>query len=491
MAKSFLVDINLNKNELQNGVIQNLAADPSNGKKGQVYFNTVANKLKVYDGTEWVALEKGTGTVTSVAVTEAANGGLTISGSPITESGTITIGHDNVITAQSTSGVYPVKIDENGHITEYGDAIDVVSATKDGFAPAISAENTQNTDVASTDLVFDATTGKYATLPEEAFSDTTYEDGTTGYTLKAKQDSEGNQINTTYAPIASPTFTGTPAAPKATKGDNSTQLATTSFVAEAIADLEGSMHYKGTVDTTSGLPATGVKNGDTYKVAENGSYAGQTAKVGDLFIAVVSGSNVTWTYVPSADDAAVTSITAGTGLTGGTITTTGTIALDNSGVTAGTYQGLTVDTYGRVTAAEDMGYTTNEGTVTSVVAGTGLTGGTITESGTIALSDTLAAAQTTSGVYPIKVDKQGRITELGSAVTILHKYTGTITGDDTTTSFTINHGLNTREVSVQVYDGASYEEVIVDVARTTADTVTVSFASAPANGITYKVVVIG
>ena len=39
------------------------------------------------------------------------------------------------------------------------------------------------------------------------------------------------------SPIASPTFTGTPAAPTATLGTNSTQLATTAFTAAAIANV--------------------------------------------------------------------------------------------------------------------------------------------------------------------------------------------------------------------------------------------------------------
>jgi hypothetical protein len=52
MAKQFLVDINLNKNELQNSVIQNLASDPDNGVTGQLYYNTVVNKLRVFNGTE-------------------------------------------------------------------------------------------------------------------------------------------------------------------------------------------------------------------------------------------------------------------------------------------------------------------------------------------------------------------------------------------------------------------------------------------------------
>ena len=49
MAKNFLVDLNLNQNEVQNGVMQNLPSDPSNPIKGQVYFNTTTNKFKFND----------------------------------------------------------------------------------------------------------------------------------------------------------------------------------------------------------------------------------------------------------------------------------------------------------------------------------------------------------------------------------------------------------------------------------------------------------
>ena len=125
MAKSFLVDINLNKNELQNAVVQNLASDPSNPYKGQEYFNTVTNRFRVFNGTTWDEMGTGGGTVTSVEMSNATNGGLTISGSPITGAGTITVGHSNVLTnAQNTSGIYPIKIDKNGHISEYGTAFD-------------------------------------------------------------------------------------------------------------------------------------------------------------------------------------------------------------------------------------------------------------------------------------------------------------------------------------------------------------------------------
>lgn len=47
----FLTSVDLSKNELQNAAIQNLAANPSNPVVGQVYFNTVDQKLKIYTQT--------------------------------------------------------------------------------------------------------------------------------------------------------------------------------------------------------------------------------------------------------------------------------------------------------------------------------------------------------------------------------------------------------------------------------------------------------
>lgn len=508
MAKSFLVDINLNKNELQNGVIQNLASDPSNGVAGQLYYNTAVNKLKVYNGSEWIPLEKGTGTVTSVAISNDTNGGLSISGSPITDSGTITIGHSNVLTsAQTTSGIYPIKIDKNGHITEYGTALGNVSTTAAGLLPAFSSTNQSSTAVSSDNYLWDATQGKYAKLPATAFSDTTYTDGTAGYVLKAKQDKDGNQIDTTYAKLASPSFSGTPTAPTATAGTNTTQIATTEFVQTALSGIAGAMYFKGTIGTggTAGtaLPTSGVSVGDTYKIITKGTYAGQAAEVGDMFIA--TATTPTWAYIPSGDDPRVTQVTAGAGLNttgadsstdGGSITSTGTLYLTKSGVSAGTYQGITVDKYGRVTAASDMGYTTNTGTVTSIgiTNGGGLTvsGSPVTASGNITVGHTNSVtAQATQAVYPIKIDANGHISAYGSAVTILKKYATDLTGDGSTTAFTVTHNLGSRDITIQVYDATTYDEVIVDTVRTNTNTATISFASAPAVSKGYRVVCIG
>lgn len=49
----FLVNLNLNKNEIQNAVIQPLAVAPQNAVKGQIYFNSVDNFIYRYDGEKW------------------------------------------------------------------------------------------------------------------------------------------------------------------------------------------------------------------------------------------------------------------------------------------------------------------------------------------------------------------------------------------------------------------------------------------------------
>lgn len=91
-----------------------------------------------------------------------------------------------------------------------------------------------------------------------------------------------------------------------------------------------SMIFKGSLGTggtiTSLPTATSANTGFTYKVITAGTYEGNAAKIGDIFIS----NGTEWVYIPSGDEPSgtVTNIATGTGLTtasGSAITSTGTI----------------------------------------------------------------------------------------------------------------------------------------------------------------------
>ena len=181
----------------------------------------------------------------------------------------------------------------------------------------------------------------------------------------------GNKTFTGTVSLGSNATATTPAAT-----DNDTSVATTAFVktvvANSINELPSPMIFKGSLGTggtITSLPAATTSNeGYTYKVITNGTYGGQSAKIGDTFIS--DGSN--WIYIPSGDEPSGTVTNVKIQATSpiaiddsSAITTSGTrtISHNDSGVTAGTYKSVTVDTKGHVTA----------GTNPTTLAGYGIT----------------------------------------------------------------------------------------------------------------------
>jgi hypothetical protein len=79
MAIDFLSSIDLNKNELQNGVIHVLATAPSNPVEGQIYYNSTDNRIYFYDGTVFV---DASGDIKSVQTTTSDQLTITDSNGP-------------------------------------------------------------------------------------------------------------------------------------------------------------------------------------------------------------------------------------------------------------------------------------------------------------------------------------------------------------------------------------------------------------------------
>ena len=87
--------------------------------------------------------------------------------------------------------------------------------------------------------------------------------------------SETNNILNTKAPLASPALTGVPTAPTAGRGTNSTQLATTAFVAQAVAALVNSA--PGALDTLQEL-AKALGNDANFATTVTNALAGKLGK---------------------------------------------------------------------------------------------------------------------------------------------------------------------------------------------------------------------
>jgi hypothetical protein len=485
MARKFLTSIDLAKNELQNAVVQNLAADPSNPILGQVYFNTVANEMRIYNGTLFEAI--GLNGVTADAAEINILDGATLTTTELNYVDGVTSSIQDQLNTKSPSAsptfTGTVTLDTGVNLVFEG-------ATANAFELTLTAgDPTDDRVVTLPDLTttlvgrdtVDTLTNKTITSPTVSglyLSDLSIvvEGSTTDDFETTLSFVDPTADRTIYVPDANGTlarvenklhdFALATAAvdlnnqkiTNLTDPTNPQDAANKRYVDSAVVGIDWKPSVR--LATTSAITlATDLENGDTLD--------GVVLATGDrVLVKNQTDATENGIYVVAESGAPARSSDADTSAE---ITASFAVFVEEG--TVNTDSGWTLTNNGAVTVGTtELSFTQFTG-LGQITAGAGLTK-------TANTLDVIGGDGITVNADSVVIDRAVVVTKYATNV-----------GDGTNTSYTITHNLATRDVIVSLFDNsAPYAEVMADVEHSTTNTITLLFSVAPTTD-KYRVVV--
>lgn len=295
-------------------------------------------------------------------------------------------------------------------------------------------------------------------LTNKTYNGLTLTANTTGFSIKGGSTTAHTLTVQSDITLAAAAGKGvvTDIANNTTSSNLPTAAAVATYVKNSFS-ANDAMRFKGTVSSSTGngtlksWPPTSYEKGDTYKVAEAGTYSGQACEIGDMLIAIndynaTSASNADWTVVQNNITVSTNSSKKGyaayysnTNVIEGIDLTTNDV--DASGNTTVAVTSVTQDASGKITvkkatisgvkpAAHTHGNITNDGKIgtTANLAVVTTTGGTLT-----AVDLKVSTASSTSGtalsfVDSITQDSRGQINFTKKDIPTVIGATGTQAG---------------------------------------------------------------
>lgn len=244
--------------------------------------------------------------VTTSVVTNFSTGNAQITGGNLT----------NAITVQGTTGQFTTANIVSGNIT---------GLTTLGATTALATNfSTSNAQIISQGVTTSVITNFSTANARITGGNITVANITTGPLTTGAISGTTASFSGTISAV-SPTFTGTPTAPTATPGTNTTQIATTAFVANATSGVVGSLGTMasqnssavsitgGTITGTYGLRASSAATADSATSATYATSAGSATTAASATNASHATSADSATYATTAGNGGVTSVNGSTG----------------------------------------------------------------------------------------------------------------------------------------------------------------------------------